>query len=57
MNDYGPGDRPKHAPEEPWWNDKDKIGGAAATISMLVLISVISIILIACAIKVALWIV
>lgn len=55
MNSYGPGDRPKHTPDEPWWNDKDRAGGLFATISLLTVVVVISIVLIACAVKFVFW--
>ncbi len=59
MNDehpYSPYEEPKHSAAQPWWNDKDKAGGLVATIIMLTLVIVVAIIAIACAFKIAAWI-
>ena len=43
--------------KQPWWNDGDKAGGAAATIVMFAAASAVGIVLIGVAVKIFTWIV
>lgn len=43
--------------KQPWWNDGDKAGGAAATVVMFAAALAVGIILIGVAIKIFVWMV
>ena len=45
----------EHEAKKPWWNDADKVAGAAATIIGLALAIVVAACIIALGLRVAIW--
>jgi hypothetical protein len=47
----------EHKNKQPWWNDGDKVGGAAASILLIAVCIAVSLVIIGLALKFFIWII